>query len=1236
MSRFMKFLIPAVFALSLWCGASARAQTGLVDQGYAALESGDPERAQALADQALTTAQSDEARFAALSLLADIAFDYDAADQALALAQQADDLAQTLFGPIHAARLSSLDRVAILHNDLGQPADAIRAFTRMQRISRAIEAEPQNRLYDTLNLAGVFLEMEAPRDASVLASDALWMAEDLEGKFSEPYASAALIRAEAQLALGHPVEGLVSLLPILEAGLDAYLSEWPELGAQVDTVFAQYDAAAQTKGDIGTVQDTWLTLAATRRDARAPFPWDGFETRFLPAFAGGQLEQADTIARQLFAGLLADDPRPAEVYQVLAQSYLARGDPANALPWVQRLFSYPTGFLAAFLDTSAELTNPVADWLIAQGRTTEGLALTQTALQTTRVAYGDQAAPTQALRLAYASQLSVAGQPATAGQQLADVQSALTQQTDPYLRAWALFEAGQQALEAGRVNPGRDQINSAIVTFDQAALVPDPLFIDMLRSAAEAELRAGATTAAVTLAKRAADQAAAFYGPTARETLVIQLTLLNSLFADEQGEQATALFNQMRNQVDQSLSAGDPLRQVVVLAGLQNIAPEDPDFDSAALITSLMPDQSDTAAPSGVRATVLVAAAQITYDAGQVALAETLLSEAEAMLTFDNDAATLLRARLHLDANRVDQALALYDSVTARAFEPGRAPPTHLPYHLEALHRSLNQTPGQDSAALLDQAFTLVQRVNTTQAGAALGQATARWQVPPDLARDLRALQDGEAQATALRDQVTTALAEGNNPAPLRAALQDSVDRQHARRAQLAQDHPSFDAFGTGRPISLKAVQSVLAPDEALIVIASTNQTTAQGQSVGQVTLIRHDRVAMTGLARRDDLARLSEALRCQAALTDTRCALHGAAGTRGSFSLDPADTDERPDFDYDIAHLAYQAVLQDFAEDLTGARTLIFVPDAATVAMPFHLMVTQPTDAGTGFTQAPWLIRDVAIAVAPSVASFHALRSSRTTSGRAPRFLGIGDPLIGHQANGATPYPCTPGEDVLVAALDPTPLLTRAATDPTALRQLSALPETRCELADIAALFGADQRVLVQDQARESTIKSLSQSGALSKFSVISFATHGLIAGEIGNAEAGLVLTPPNSAQAQDDGLLTIDEIAALRLNAEFVILSACNTALGRAASDEALSGMASAFFYAGARSLLVSHWPVYSDAAVQLTTHLLRLRRDQPRISRAQAVQSAMLAALDDPFADARQTHPAYWAPFMVVGAD
>ena len=117
------------------------------------------------------------------------------------------------------------------------------------------------------------------------------------------------------------------------------------------------------------------------------------------------------------------------------------------------------------------------------------------------------------------------------------------------------------------------------------------------------------------------------------------------------------------------------------------------------------------------------------------------------------------------------------------------------------------------------------------------------------------------------------------------------------------------------------------------------------------------------------------------------------------------------------------------------------------------------------------------------------------------------------------------------------------------------------------------------------------------------------------------------------DDGLLTASEVAQLKLNADLIILSACNTASADGAGGEALSGLAKAFFYAGGRSLLASHWYVASQAAVKLTTTMLKEIAKDAKIGRAEALKRSMEALMNDK-ENPYFAHPMFWAPFVVVG--
>ena len=198
-------------------------------------------------------------------------------------------------------------------------------------------------------------------------------------------------------------------------------------------------------------------------------------------------------------------------------------------------------------------------------------------------------------------------------------------------------------------------------------------------------------------------------------------------------------------------------------------------------------------------------------------------------------------------------------------------------------------------------------------------------------------------------------------------------------------------------------------------------------------------------------------------------------------------------------------------------------------------------------------------------------------------------------------------------------------------------LPETADELCAVARLLGApESAVYLGAAATERTIKGLSAGGTLGNARFVHFATHGLLASETedvarAKAEPALLLTPPAQASEEDDGLLTASEVAQLKLDADWVILSACNTAAGEKLDADALSGLARAFFYAGSRTLLASHWYVDSESAVALVTKTFGELSARPGTGRAEALRRAMLALIDQ---GGRTAHPANWAPFVVVG--
>jgi CHAT domain-containing protein/tetratricopeptide (TPR) repeat protein len=443
-----------------------------------------------------------------------------------------------------------------------------------------------------------------------------------------------------------------------------------------------------------------------------------------------------------------------------------------------------------------------------------------------------------------------------------------------------------------------------------------------------------------------------------------------------------------------------------------------------------------------------------------------------------------------------------------------------------------------------------------------------------------------------------------------RTSLRDDIDRAERdgreARAQITRAFPGYIDLVEPRPLAVSAVQALLKEDEALVAI-----------------LVGTSRSYVWALTRE----------RAEWAEIDAGSAVLGEHVEKLRKGLDPLaqlDAEGTPNskpgvvqgFDLARAHALYRLVLGPIAPALAGKRHLIVVPTGPLTSVPFQVLITAPpgTQAGSdALRDAAWLIKSYALSVLPSVQSLQALRRLAPTGTATRPFYGVGDPVLDG--------PAGPKQRGARAGSAPARFYrSNGLADIRAVRELAPLPDTAEEVRTIAKVLGATADAInLREAASESRVKA----AALNQYRVIHFATHGLVAGDLsGLAEPALVLTPPAVASEADDGLLTASEIAALTLNADWVVLSACNTAAGSREGAEALSGLARAFFYAGARALLVSHWAVYSEAAADLTTKTFAALASNPRIGRAEAFRGAMLQLI------AKGEPPSFWAPFVIVG--
>ncbi|OAO05084.1 hypothetical protein A8B75_04560 [Sphingomonadales bacterium EhC05] len=347
--------------------------------------------------------------------------------------------------------------------------------------------------------------------------------------------------------------------------------------------------------------------------------------------------------------------------------------------------------------------------------------------------------------------------------------------------------------------------------------------------------------------------------------------------------------------------------------------------------------------------------------------------------------------------------------------------------------------------------------------------------------------------------------------------------------------------------------------------------------------------------------------------------------------------------FDFITAHSLYLEIVDPVISALDGKTHLFVMSSGLLASLPLGILVSEVPEGANGdpkvLRSAKWLADQFALITAPNVQSIQFLRGasmSRSSKRQSP-FLGFGNPVLSDAAQLRGSRGAKSGDQKSYRNLFSQQQSRSGAmiADVGQLKNMASLPGTAKELTAMWEAFGRPKNSLFLDtKATEAEIRSTDLSA-----DIIAFATHGLMAAEIGSiGEPGLVLTPPANATTANDGYLSMSEVAALKMDTDWVILSACNTAAGDGSETESgLSGLARSFFFAGARKLLASNWPVRDDVSALLTVNTIKIARENPQLSQAQAFQRAMQEIRNDESAD-RDTdswaHPNAWAPFILIG--
>lgn len=543
------------------------------------------------------------------------------------------------------------------------------------------------------------------------------------------------------------------------------------------------------------------------------------------------------------------------------------------------------------------------------------------------------------------------------------------------------------------------------------------------------------------------------------------------------------------------------------------------------------------------------------------------------------------------------------------------------------------------------------QSVQKAVTGSALRSAAGS----PELAARIKKVQDADDEIQAVYKNLISqrsAPPERQLPAVIKAMEERIATLQKEQQSDLAtirRQFPQYDALVNPRPADVAAVRQVLRGNEALLSVYMNPQGTyvwAVGPD-GKLRFHFSDKPNQWVAERVKKL--------------------------RASVDLTSGIPVERLQFDVGAGVELYEELLAPVETAWEKADTLIVAANDVLGQVPFSLLPTgAPTDltmdngvALTQFRKVPWLVRKVAVAYVPSVSSLVTLRALPGAQRDRSAFMGFGDPDFGQLSDtGATRSGSRKMRNLTVARTEtwnenmvqvdisptanavvvqasdgPVPVPASAGVAAVVDPVLPALPDTRDEILAIAHALEAsvERDAFFGQQANPRQVMQAD----LRRRKIVAFATHGLMAGDLPGLDQPALALSPEKGRSINEGLLRLEDILKLSLDADLVVLSACNTAAADGAGSEAVSGLGRGFFYAGARSVLATHWPVETVSARELVTQLFEGYTRDPKMTRAQALRNTMLILLDKGgTVDARgklvmsYAHPAFWAPYALYG--
>jgi CHAT domain-containing protein len=473
----------------------------------------------------------------------------------------------------------------------------------------------------------------------------------------------------------------------------------------------------------------------------------------------------------------------------------------------------------------------------------------------------------------------------------------------------------------------------------------------------------------------------------------------------------------------------------------------------------------------------------------------------------------------------------------------------------------------------------------------------------------LRTLQDLQRQVWTSQNELLS-LAMANDTA---SADEQNVSRKaqnataefNALLDEISQAQPSINQLLTSpKALKLKDIQRNLSSGEALLAIAPLADSTL-------ILLISKERARYrVAKVAKQQIDELVERIRKTTTFDE-------------NVSV--------PDFDTSAASELYNILLRWSDSSLAQINNLKVTTTGALSSLPFSLLLRKPIKAETAsYGRAQWLIKDMGITQMPTLNAWYSLSQNKSVA-TGKGFIAWADPYYGGEVNidnrlrGAVVIHSPNKVDNTITAIEALPANME--------NYLPALPETLDEAKAIAKVLSASPKmdVISGALATRTDVLKRSASGELLRKNVLLFATHGLAPGELPG------LSQPALAMARENGenqLLTLADVMELRLSADWVILSACNTASADRLGGDPMSGLARGFFFTGARGLLLTHWSVESESAAVITAGTIEEYMLHPKKGHGEALRKVSLRLIAATDTQRQWQHPAYWAPFAVVG--